>query len=171
MGYRMRACIVSCLTALQLLACLPVSAAERFDLRDQVVRDRTSGLVWTRSANLPGKDLPLTEAREFIRKLNRQKHGGFADWRLPTREEILTLVEYGRANGYGKDDPALHGNTIAAFLNKQGFSGVELGSYWTSGKAGQKNFESWVVFMEDGRDYQGPQAGSNFVWPVRSGRK
>jgi serine/threonine-protein kinase len=54
------------------------------------VSDATAGLQWLQS----GSDFPLNwfEAWAFIEDLNVREWGGYRDWRLPTVEELLTIL-------------------------------------------------------------------------------
>jgi len=58
---------------------------------DGVVHDRATGLTWERS----GSEYPVTweQAENYIDRLNRNRFGGFRDWRMPTVEELRTLVD------------------------------------------------------------------------------
>ena len=62
-----------------------------------VIIDESSGLTWQQS----GSDLQMTldEAGNYLRELNRANFGGYDDWRLPTLEEALTLMEREKTNG------------------------------------------------------------------------
>jgi hypothetical protein len=62
-----------------------------------VVVDRTTGLMWQKGQS--GDGMGIADANTYIVNLNAQKYGGFTDWRLPTLEEAMTLVE-----------PKLYGN-------------------------------------------------------------
>jgi len=67
------------------------SRGHEFQVRpDGTVCDRTAGLVWQRS----GSDYPLTwtEAGEYVDRLNRKRWADRTDWRLPTVDELLTLL-------------------------------------------------------------------------------
>jgi hypothetical protein len=57
----------------------------------KVVRDKTTGLCWNRF----GSQSPLTfdEAKEYVERLNRNRYCDFNDWRLPTLEEAMSLME------------------------------------------------------------------------------
>jgi len=57
---------------------------------DGTVADLTAGLVWQGS----GSDYPLiwTEAGEYVDRLNRERWADRTDWRLPTVDELLTLL-------------------------------------------------------------------------------
>lgn len=59
-------------------------------LSDDAVKDGATGLVWQTS----GTRFPVTmnQANEYICELNRNRHGGIASWRLPTINELFTLL-------------------------------------------------------------------------------
>ncbi len=38
-------------------------------------------------------------AEEYIRKINAETYGGYSDWRLPTLEEAMSLMEPEQKNG------------------------------------------------------------------------
>jgi len=54
-----------------------------------VVLDRATGLMWQQSSSI----LSYNEAENYIHKLNIDQFSGFSDWRLPTLEEAMSLVE------------------------------------------------------------------------------
>ncbi len=62
-----------------------------FEDKGDVVVDYATGLVWQKS----GSDERLTykAAQTYIEKLNRQRFVGYNDWRLPTIEELMSLLE------------------------------------------------------------------------------
>ena len=68
-----------------------------------VVVDWETNLTWQQA----GSERPLTlkESETLIHSLNQQRHAGHADWRLPTLEEAMTLMENKkRPNGLYLDD-------------------------------------------------------------------
>ena len=56
-----------------------------------VVVDRATGLMWQKGQS--DDAMGIADADAYIESLNAQKYGGFSDWRLPTLEEAMTLVE------------------------------------------------------------------------------
>lgn len=56
-----------------------------------LVLDLESGLMWQRSGS--GYRLSPGQAREYVQQLNQERHAGFSDWRLPTLEELGSLLE------------------------------------------------------------------------------
>lgn len=66
------------------------------ELQDQgngTVRDKGHGLLWEQS----GSAYPLTwpQAGEYIGGLNEKAYAGRSDWRLPTVDELLSLITAG----------------------------------------------------------------------------
>ncbi len=59
--------------------------------KDKVVFDRASGLMWQQGGSDEYMFYKDTEA--YIKKLKAAKFAGFDDWRLPTLEEAMSLME------------------------------------------------------------------------------
>lgn len=69
---------------------------------DKVVIDHTSGLMWQQSGSsktwsfAPG-------AQDYIHELNNKRYAGYSDWRLPTIEELASLIEPTETHGFYLD--------------------------------------------------------------------
>ena len=61
------------------------------DNGDGTVTDRRTGLMWQKDGS-PGV-VDWNEAGAYVEKLNRERFAGHADWRLPTVEELASLME------------------------------------------------------------------------------
>jgi hypothetical protein len=57
----------------------------------KLVIDYTTGLTWQQSGS--NKDMTFDSAERYVHHLNEQRFAGFDDWRLPTLEEAMSLVE------------------------------------------------------------------------------
>ena len=55
-----------------------------------LIYDAASGLLWARPVE---SELSLAEASATIARLNAEKHGGHSSWRLPTLDELSTLLK------------------------------------------------------------------------------
>ena len=58
---------------------------------DKVVVDYATGLMWQQSGS--STELRYSDAKNYIHRLNRESFAGFSDWRLPTVEELASLLE------------------------------------------------------------------------------
>ena len=66
-------------------------APNKFDVNsDNTITDRASGLVWQQS----GAQFPINwfQAKAYIEELNSIQFAGSSAWRLPTVEELMTLL-------------------------------------------------------------------------------
>ncbi|MBN2356421.1 ankyrin repeat domain-containing protein [candidate division KSB1 bacterium] len=78
------------------------------------VKDNSTGLLW--QSNGTKEELSVEEANLWIEELNKNLYAGFSNWRLPTFEEAMSLVE-------------LKQNPDSLYINSH-FSNIE--SIWTS---------------------------------------
>ncbi len=84
---------------------LTVEPEDRFcrntDLADSTVEDLHTGLIWTgcllgASGENCDQDDPLeTSWTESLAACDALDHGGFDDWRLPDRWELMSILDYG----------------------------------------------------------------------------
>jgi hypothetical protein len=58
---------------------------------DNLVIDHTTGLTWQQSGS--PNDMNYADAEKYIRDLNEKRFAGYNDWRLPTLEEAMSLME------------------------------------------------------------------------------
>jgi serine/threonine-protein kinase len=63
---------------------------EFVDNPDETVTDRATGLVWQQS----GSEFPLTwsGAKVYVQELNSSQFAGSRTWRMPTIDELMTLI-------------------------------------------------------------------------------
>ncbi len=98
-----------------------ISVCNRLEIGVETVIDRATGLAWQRS----GSRYPLTfaGAHEYVEGLNLRDYGGNRQWRLPTVNELLSLLP---------DDGDLE--VFPESLGPSGEMVVELRPTWTSRK-------------------------------------
>jgi len=70
---------------------------------DLVIFDKSTGLMWHSSGS--ENTIDYFAALEWIDDLNEKKYGGFSDWRLPTVEESVSIMETEKMNGELYIDP------------------------------------------------------------------
>lgn len=63
----------------------------------QVIVDHATGLMWQQSGSVD--TMSYGAAQAYVAELNREVFAGFSDWRLPTIEELASLVEPTKKSG------------------------------------------------------------------------
>jgi hypothetical protein len=112
-----------------------IAAAERFQLvlGGTAVLDRETGLVWERTVTTT--NVLWSEA---VRTCGNLSLGGRKGWRLPSLEELTSLVDPSRSN------PALPaGHPFASVLAGSGF-------FWTSTSSPDDSSGAFYVYMPNG---------------------
>ncbi len=71
---------------------------------DKVVIDHATGLMWHQSGS--SVNVSWKRSKNWVTKLNDNGYAGFTDWRLPTLEETVSLLEPSAKNGNQFIDPA-----------------------------------------------------------------
>jgi Protein of unknown function (DUF1566) len=107
--------------------------------RDEIiVVDHTTGLMWTRRDN--GDDVNWHEANEYATHL---RLGGYADWRLPTIEELEKLYDPKEGGKYNIRQP------------------FRLTGYFVWSSTNEGPDSAWYFLFGDGRRSHNPLAASD----------
>jgi hypothetical protein len=139
--------------------------------------DNLTGLVWAPNGNImPMRDkdwdqdgikndgkVSWQHALDYVAKLNAENYLGHADWHLPNKQELQSLINHGQLN-------------TAAWLNTQGFTNVQNAAYWSSSTFTYYSnlnvffaYYAWYIDMGNGVVDHAPKSGFTYVWPVRTG--
>ncbi len=116
------------------------------------ITDNLTGLMWVRNANSG-----IATWQNALAYANGLSICGYADWRLPNKKELRSLIHYEQANS-------------ATWLNGQGFSNVQANSYWSSTTHSFATTSAWFVTMSGGDVSSFSKSGTLSVWPVRAGQ-
>ena len=112
------------------------------------VIDQSTGLMWSKATTAKGKTWAEAKAAAEAVRL-----GGYTDWRLPTRAELLTLVDDTRSN------PAIDTTMFDC----------ESDWYWTSTPLASSPSDcAWGVLFNLGNAYYLHQGSGGRVRAVRS---
>lgn len=130
------------------------------DNRDGTVTDTRTGLMWMRFAE--GQDwvnghcegeakrLSLDQAKALSRDF-----AGYHDWRLPTIDELQSIIEKSRSN------PAFDPVTFPGFEK-------ENPNFWTSSSFSEGQLGNWCVSFYFGLSFNGMPQSGNSVRLVRN---
>ena len=79
------------------------------------------------------------DTHAYVQVINQQQLCGFSDWRLPSRDEMLTLIDY---NDSGKGS--------RASINTDYFPQTVASWYWTASSNPDKPDYAWFVLFRNG---------------------
>ncbi len=100
-----------------------------------------------------------TDTEDFINELNASKFGGYSDWRLPTREELRSIVDYSTSYPISTINSKYFPNSVSS-------------CYFSSTTNAHRTYLVWQVCFNDGHDgynYKYKSYSRN-VRAVRSGQ-
>ena len=136
----------------------------RFELSEKTLVDNTTRLMWPLNGHLDGQTVSWNGAFDYIESMNREVYCGFKNWRLPSREELETLVEHVKGQGFGSD----RGGSVAAGLHALGMKNIKEDEYWSSTEHIYNSGEAWFVNMKNGSVGTGMKTLYYPLLPVRS---
>jgi len=106
------------------------SPAGYIDNGDGTVTDSTTGLMWEKTT----APTDMTQPAAVTYCATMATTGGHSDWRLPSKIELVSIVDYGRSK------PSI--NPI--------FIGPPATSYWSSTPLAGSTSSAWYVYFEFG---------------------
>ena len=138
---------------------LPVHAVQYAAVIDQKTK-----LMWAvnphKSANFPNPAKAMTwqEAQDWLKYVNRRSWCGHKDWRLPTVEELKTLLLPKKLHDF--------------FMRQDVFTDVSADDYcvWTSSPYADDGSYAWIVDFSYGYAYDYAKYADYYVRVVRSGQ-
>ena len=126
-----------------------------------VVLDKKMKLMWQKNLDTEATAVNYAEAKAYIKALNRQKFGGYNDWRLPRATEILTILDRKyKEDIHEKNDGSRTASDFPTIGND-----LEKSRFWTSTKAYPQ--VAWVMSVH-GAFFQARIKDSYSVKAVRT---
>ena len=147
---------------------------------DGTIIDTNTGLMWKRcSEGLSGVNCEdgkreRYEWKNAVKRFKNVKYAGYKDWRLPTIDELKTLVYC--SNGVkDKDKGRCNDGSEKPTINQQAFPNTLSNLYWSgSPAADSSDLASWYVDFSDGNSSGNSLASYRYfslaVRLVRSGQ-
>ena len=127
---------------------------ERRRVERLIYTDLDTRLQWVRDGNLAGKQMNWDDAMVWAEKLD---YAGYHDWRLPTKEELETLLKKG-------------GGRPEVYINSNGFSNTQSSYYWSSTSRASNPSSAWDVDFGDGVVDYNKKVSYFYVRCVRGGQ-
>ncbi len=120
----------------------------------EAVLDNQTGLIWLRDTRFDKETVPWQEAADFCQSFEL---GNKKDWRLPTRDELITLLDTS--------------NSSPAFPDGHPFKLREAasrgdGSYWTSTEYGDDGKSAVRIVVGSGTVSYDLKVFDSGIWPV-----
>lgn len=132
----------------------------RFTVGDGVesacVTDQQTGLLWLKDPGVVNNGNPANWSLALA-LANNGNWCGYSDWRLPNRNELRSLGNYGAIIN-------------ADWLNTVGFQHVQADFYWSSTTYAYNITSAWRVTMYSLDTNFSNKDNNHYVWPVRGGR-
>jgi hypothetical protein len=126
----------------------------RFTLQKDIVLDRLTGLYWLKNANIYPKKMNWLEALNNVKKFARDMSKKHMQWRLPTINELESLV-----------DCSQHGPALPSDHPFENVRDV----YWSSTTSFFEPDWAWALYFNKGATGVGFKQNKDFhLWPVAS---
>ena len=131
---------------------------------DASVSDTLTNLTWVKDGNIPGPTAcaPTVaknwlDAQNYINCLNTNYYLGKSDWRIPSINELRSLINYGQSKQ-------------STWLLASGFTGIKDLDYWSSTTYVGSPSTAWTLTMGTGGVTSNvDKSTAGYVLPVRSG--
>ena len=116
-----------------------------------MIADYATNLLWQHSS--PSTPVTWHEARTYVQQLNDMRYGGYTDWRLPTLEELASLLEPVKSSHHVYLDAA--------------FGSTQLWC-WSSDPVASASGNAWFISFSSGGIQPHQMQASAFVLVVRT---
>jgi hypothetical protein len=130
------------------------------DNYDGTITDTETNLMWKRcSEGLEGKNCEKGEVKRYewddaVKRFKNVDYAGYSDWRMPTIDELKTLLYCSK----GVNDVECHDGTDGncndgsekPTINQQAFPNTQLDWYWSGSQNANHPDSAWIVDFSSG---------------------
>ena len=114
-----------------------------------VIVDRATGLAWQQNGS--SESVSWNDAKVLVDQLNQSNYAGYSDWRLPSVEELASLLEFEKKNRNSYIDPIFDATQNIC---------------WTADTVESSN-AAWAVAFNSGHVYNDALEEKHYVRAVR----
>ncbi len=131
--------------------------ARSYSRANDIVTDNVTGLHWQDDSIVATNEITWQEAKDYCQNLSL---GGHNDWRLPSIEELESIIDYGR-----------HGGDIQGSIGAIDFIFENMKSsnlwYWSSTAYSFFALDMWIVNFYNGDDHATDKSNDYSIRCVR----
>ena len=138
-------------SAITVLFCKNTIAGNLTDNGNGTVTDNVTGLVWQQEDT----DTKYTWEEAMTCCEDTLTLAGYSDWRLPSREELVSIVDYDTFN------PSIDSTT---------FPNTNISYHWSSATSANNTSYAWIVNFYNGYVTYTNKSYNNYVRCVRDGQ-
>jgi hypothetical protein len=140
-----------------------LSQTRFLDNRNGTVTDPKTGLMWTKDANFFEETVLFHQALNYIDQMNsgERSNFGYTDWRLPTLEELRSLIDYTKLKKWKHEIPSGHPFQNIKSIN---FNGNNIATCLQNSK------HKWFVSGYCRLVGRNVRFCYGYAWPVRNAR-
>ena len=137
------------------------------------VTDAETGLMWKRcleglsGVNCEEGKVERYTWNEAVKRFKNVEYAGYADWRLPTIDELETLVYCSK--GKDKKGDCKDGSEKPT-INQQAFPNTETSNVWSGSPNADYSGYAWSVYFYNGSSYIGFRSSNYAVRLLRDGQ-
>ncbi|MCI5227701.1 MAG: DUF1566 domain-containing protein [Candidatus Electrothrix sp. AX2] len=141
---------------------------------DGTITDTETGLMWKRcSEGLSGENCEKGKAKEYtwidaVKRFKNVDYAGYSDWRMPTIEELETLV-YCSKGVKDKNNGECNDGSTKPTINQQAFPNTTW-RYWSGSPNAPYSGYALVVDFGNGYSNYGNRSNLSAVRLVRGGQ-
>jgi hypothetical protein len=119
---------------------------------DLVWQDPDTGLIWQKQVD--DNKYTWQEAFEYAKKLNSQNYGNINNWRVPTIEELKTLIT---------EEKSTNSKGDGFYIKKELVENIPTEYFWVWSSIEYDASYAWLIGFEDGFDYNYGRSNVSYV--------
>ena len=136
-------------------------------LNNKVWQDPDTGIVW--QVEVEDRLFTWDESFEYAKKLNRENYGGYSDWKIPTLDELETILgeEFCESEESWNEEFCIKKPLIESTIECSSFQDIASSFYWSSSNDISDSSCAWRVYLYDGLISDSSKSSKYYVRCVR----